>query len=144
MNIILETRRVKPDELRTEEEVLSTIGFAGHTIDKYPEPARSWYIAYYKLEKVFPSAPTPLLVFCRSSSGSDDELLGVTNYVWTTRVGVVPLKRRDATHVEMDQAMRVVSHYDVANLVFSTSEILVTLPPYLVRRNTDVNQVAFN
>lgn len=122
----LETRKITPSEILPEEAVLIQ-GFAGHTIDHYPEPARSYHIAYARLHPILSQmkAPIPLLVFVKQ------ELVGVMNLVWSDRVGVVSVRRISPTQLEViEETVTFLTGEALEHLSFSTDEILTQPPPW--------------
>lgn len=122
----LETRKIAPSDLLPEEAVL-TQGFAGHTIDQYPEPARSYNIAYARLHPVLSQmkTPIPLLVFVKQ------ELVGVMNLVWSDRVGIVAVRRISPTQLEVvEEHVTYLTGDALHHLSFATDELLTQPPPW--------------
>lgn len=125
----LETRKVQPEDLLTEEEVQSH-GFAGHTINDYPEPLRSYHIAHARLKRTFQqlSAPTPLLVYVQ------DQLTGIIVSLWRTRVGIVPVRRVGETTLEVEEDRVIQLTGDkLTQITFSVHEVLVIVPSWAKR-----------
>lgn len=122
----LQTRQVDARELLPQEAILMR-GFAGHTIKDYPEPARSYTLAFWRLEPIWKQlrAPTPLLVCVQG------ELVGVMNSIWSWRVGLVPVRRVSQNQLEVLEVKITFLTGDAIDAIsFSTDEVLQELPSW--------------
>lgn len=122
----LQVRKVLPTDLLPEEDVIGQ-GFAGHTIDDFPEPARSYNIAFSRLAPVF--AQTKLRVPLLVRVG--DEIVGVMNSIWSTRIGIVPIRRIGTDLFEVpDERIIFLVGDDLSRISFAMDEILITRPSW--------------
>lgn len=121
-------RNVSHEELLPEEEILQR-GFACHTIDHYPEPARSYHLAYYRLERVreqnhLPAAP--LLIHL-----PDGRKGVIACPPWPHRIGVRIAQKVSSDSYEIEDHITFLYGEDVARLLavphyFVLQEIVVT------------------
>ncbi len=79
-------RRVPPEQLLAEMMVLGE-GFAGHTINDFPEPTRTYYKIYYQMEPFFEQerkqrSIKPQLLVSSSELGPAREVLGLVCNIW--------------------------------------------------------------
>lgn len=122
----LRTRHVAPEELLPEEDVRRQ-GFAGHYTDDFPEPARSYKIVFSRLERIWQELTfhTPLLVCV------EYEMTGIMNSVWSTRVGIVPVRRINHDTLEViEKRVTFLTGDTIEKITFAMDEVLVTVPPW--------------
>jgi hypothetical protein len=125
-SIRVRTRRIDERALLPEEAVV-TRGFAGLTFNDYPEPARSYTIAFWRLAPIWEQMGlhTPLLLYVQG------ELAGIMNSIWSSRVGIVPVQRVSQDQLEIPaERVRFLTGESIATISVSTHEILLEPPPW--------------